>query len=266
MLSMSQIKKFLAPVLLGALLAMPAAAKSGNDGTAQQKAQQEMSKNKRWKDIQVAVNDGVATLTGTTDTVMDKVRAENKVKHVDGVSGVVNKVQINGGNVSDQQLYETIADKLRYDRINEGVIFTFSGRQRIAGNAFNSFNIDVKNGVVTLSGLARTDADAASALAIVQNTAGVKDVIDNVEVAPANPADDSLRIRIARAVYGDPVLQKYAIDPQSPIRIMVQNGHVTLQGMVLSEMDKQVAGMRAREVGGAFDVKNDLMVANQGAK
>lgn len=266
MWSMAAVKKAVAPALLAALLAMPAAAKSGNDGQAQQKAQQEMSKNKKWKDIQVAVSDGVATMTGTTDTVMDKVRAQRKVQHTDGVTGVVDKVTINSGNVSDEQLYNTIADRLRYDRVNEGVMFTFSGRQRIAGNTFNSFNIDVKNGVVTLSGLARTDADAESALAIVQNTPGVKDVIDNVEIAPANAADDSLRLRIARAIYGDPVLQKYAMDPQSPIRIMVQNGHVTLQGMVLNEMDKQVAGTRAKEVGGAFDVKNDLMVANQGAK
>jgi osmotically-inducible protein OsmY len=265
MWSMATVKKVLAPALLAALLAMPAVAKSGGDDQAQQKAQQELSKNKNWKDIQVTVSDGVATMTGSTDTVMDKVRAERKVKHTDGVSGVVDKVQIRS-SASDQQLFETIGDKLRYDRVNEGVMFGFNGRQRIAGNTFNSFNVDVKNGIVTIGGLARTDSDKESALAIVEGTSGVKDVIDNIDVAPANPADDSLRLRIARAVYGDPVLQKYAMDPQSPIRIMVQNGHVTLQGMVLNDMDKQVAGMRAKEVGGAFDVKNDLMVANQGAK
>ena len=266
MLSMATVKKFLAPALLAALLAMPAAAKSGGDEQAQQKAQQEMSKNKKWKDIQVQVSDGVATMTGTTDTVMDKVRAARKVEHTDGIHGVVNKVAINSGNVSDEQLYNTIADRLRYDRVNEGQMFTFSGRQITAGNVFNAFTVDVKNGIVTLGGLARTDADKESALAIVESTPGVKDVIDNVEVAPANPADDSLRLRIARAIYGDPVLQKYAMDPQAPIRIIVQNGHVTLAGMVLNDMDKQVAGMRAKEVGGAFDVKNDLVVANQGAK
>lgn len=265
MLSMAAVKKFLAPALLAALLAMPAAAKNGNDGQAQQKAQQEMSKDKKWKDIQVTVNDGIATMTGSAATVMDKVRAERKVKHVDGINGVVDKVQVSG-NVSDEQLYNTIGDRLRYDRVNEGVMFGFNGRQRIAGNTFNSFNIDVKNGIVTVGGVARTDADKESALAIVESTPGVKDVIDNVDVAPANAADDSLRLRIARAVYGDPVLQKYAMDPQSPIRIVVQNGHVTLAGMVLNDMDKQVAGQRAKEVAGAFDVKNDLMVANQGAK
>jgi hyperosmotically inducible protein len=264
---LDNVKKTLVPALMAlVLLAMPAAAKSGaNDGQAQQKLQQELGKKKQWADVKATVQDGVATLTGTTRTYADKQKAERKAEHMDGVRSVINNVQVNGGNVSDDELFQNIADKLRYDRVDQGVIMGVN-RNVTAGNTFNSFNVDVKSGVVTISGNARTDADAASAVALVENTPGVKDVIDNIEVAPASGMDDQLRVRVARAVYGDPVLSKYAADPQQPIRIIVENGHVTLAGMVLNEMDKNVAGMRANQVSGVFSVKNDLQVPNQQAR
>jgi hypothetical protein len=90
---------------------------------------------------------------------------------------------------------------------------------------------------------------------------GVKDVIDNVSIAPTSQFDDGIRLRVLRAVYGDPVLNKYAIDPARPIRIIVANGHVTLYGEVDSKMDKNVAGIRASGVFGAFTVDNKLQVA-----
>jgi osmotically-inducible protein OsmY len=250
---------------MAALLALPAAAhaqKGSSDAQVQQAVQDQMSKKKQWQNVKVAVSDRVATLTGTTETYADKARAERKAGHISGVSSVVNKIEVSAGNVSDDQLFETIADKLRYDRVDQGIIMG-AGRNVTAGNTFNSFNVDVKNGVVTLSGNARTASDAASAVAIVENTPGVKDVIDNIEIAPASIMDDQLRIRVARAIYGDPVLSKYAMDPQQPIRIIVQNGKVMLEGQVLNEGDKDIAGIRANTVSGVFAVQNNLAVANQ---
>jgi osmotically-inducible protein OsmY len=61
-------------------------------------------------------------------------------------------------------------------------------------------------------------------------------------------------------------LQKYAIDPQSTIRIVVENGHVCLEGVVDSQMDKQIAGVPARSVPGVFSVENNLIVANDKTK
>jgi osmotically-inducible protein OsmY len=66
-----------------------------------------------------------------------------------------------------------------------------------------------------------------------------------------------------RAIYGDPVLSRYAMDPQAPIRIIVDRGHVTLYGVVDNALDKQVAGMRANQVFGAFSVDNELVARNQ---
>ncbi len=60
----------------------------------------------------------------------------------------------------------------------------------------------------------------------------MKDVVDNIEVAPVSPMDDRIRLAEARAIYGAPQLNKYAIDPAKPIRITVVNGNVTLVGVV----------------------------------
>jgi hypothetical protein len=89
---------------------------------------------------------------------------------------------------------------------------------------------------------------------------GVKDVIDNVSVEPVSQFDDGLRLRALRAIYGDSVLSKYAMDPARPIRIIVTNGHVTLYGSVDSSMDKTIAGLKANQLFGAFSVDNKLQV------
>jgi hyperosmotically inducible periplasmic protein len=105
--------------------------------------------------------------------------------------------------------------------------------------------------------------DKESALIDASYTAGVKDVIDNIKVDPVPMMDDRIRIATARAVYGYPSLNKYAINPAKPIRIVVQNGNVTLLGLVINQADKEVSGLRANGVPGGFKVTNDLQVAHQ---
>ena len=84
--------------------------------------------------------------------------------------------------------------------------------------------------------------------------------MSQVNVLPVSRFDDSIRVRTARAIYRDSVLGRYASDPVHPIRIVVDNGHVTLYGTVESAMDKTIAGMRANAVPGAFSVENKLVV------
>ena len=114
--------------------------------------------------------------------------------------------------------------------------------------------------MVTIEGQDRTGVGRDEAMADIANMPGVKDVIDNVSLEPVSPFDDGIRLRVLRAVYGDPVLSRYAIDPARPIRIIVANGHVTLYGSVNNAMDKNVAGIRASGVFGAFSVDNKLQV------
>jgi osmotically-inducible protein OsmY len=72
--------------------------------------------------------------------------------------------------------------------------------------------------------------------------------------------DDQLRIQLFRAIYSYPGLEKYALGVQKPIRIIVKNGHVTLEGVVDSQGDKDLANIRARGVSGTFSVDNNLRV------
>jgi hyperosmotically inducible protein len=79
---------------------------------------------------------------------------------------------------------------------------------------------------------------------------------------PASPNDDRIRRQLYAVIYGDPMLQKYALGVQQPIRIIVKNGNVTLEGIVDNEGDKNVANIRASSVSGTFKVTNSLQVAS----
>ena len=147
-------------------------------------------------------------------------------------------------------LRQSLSEALAYDRVGYG-------------NAFNAITVHVQNGVVTLGGHARTYVDRDSAVSLVSTTPGVKDVVNQIEVDPVSLMDDQTRLAVARAIYGYPSLNKYAIDPAKPIRISVQNGNVELYGTVDSQSDKDTAYIRANSVSGVFSVKNYLQVANQ---
>ena len=205
----------------------------------------------QFKDVKATVdNNGIATLTGTVSLYEYKKDAANRVRKAKGVNAVRNDIQVSGQSVSDEELKKKLSEKLAYDRVGYG-------------NAFNSITMGVENGVVTLGGHARTDVDKDSALALVSTYPGVKDVVDDIEVDPTSIMDDQTRLAVARAIYGYPSLNKYAIDPAKPIRISVQNGHVELYGVVDSKADKDTANIRANGVPGVFSVKNYLQVAGQ---
>jgi osmotically-inducible protein OsmY len=127
-------------------------------------------------------------------------------------------------------------------------------------NTFNYLSLNVKDGVATLSGDTVWDVPKDDAIAILARTPGIKDVVNDVTVLPVSSFDDSIRVRTARAIYRDSVLGRYASDPVHPIRIVVDNGHVTLYGTVESTMDKNIAGIRAGSVSGSFSVENKLQV------
>jgi len=95
---------------------------------------------------------------------------------------------------------------------------------------------------------------------VVKGIEGVQHVVNKIEVLPPSPMDDQLRLALYRAIYGFPALERYALGVQKPIRIIVKNGHVTLEGVVDSEADKNLAGVRANTVPGIFSVTNNLRV------
>ena len=101
----------------------------------------------------------------------------------------------------------------------------------------------------------KDDAEGA-----VKRIEGVKQVKNNIEVLPLSPADDGIRIALYRAIYGNPSLNRYLLQPVPSIHIIVKNGNVTLTGVVANEMDKTLADLQARSVPGTFSVTNMLRV------
>ncbi|MGA8530028.1 MAG: BON domain-containing protein [Acidobacteriaceae bacterium] len=234
--------------ILAAALGVPAAFAQDNVQAAAQKA----LRGSHFKNVQATVANGVATLTGTVDLYSDKLSADSKIRHVHGVQAIRDEIQVAGPEISDQQLQNKLVKTVAYSLLGYVPV------------AFQAISVQVHNGVVELAGHAAGPIAASDAVAAVANTKGVKDVIDNIQIDPLSPMDNQIRIEAYRRIYGFPSLNKYAIDPEKPIRIQVANGHITLYGTVDSEADKNAAGIQANTVPGAFSVTNDLQVANGG--
>lgn len=245
-------------VVLCGLFAIPLWAQSAavGGGRYDQQIEQEVTRllqsKDKWKGITASTDDAIVTLEGPAKLLIDKMDVGRKVSKLEHVQGVRNHVEVQG-NVPDAQLERELADKLRYDRVGFGI-------------TFNALALKVENGVVTISGDVHDYPSRDSAIAIVETTPGVKDTIDNINVLPTSIMDDEIRLRVARAVYGNPALSKYALDPQKPIRIVVDNGHVTLYGVVDSQMDKQIAETQARSVPNVFSVDDKIMVAGSSSR
>ena len=128
-----------------------------------------------------------------------------------------------------------------------------------------SFRID--NGNVELLGAVTQPYKKSDLERIVQRVPGVASVTNEIEVLPLSPNDNRLRLQVARAIFRDPVLSRYAMGAVPSIHIIVDNGRVTLTGAVNNAMEKQVAGMRASAAGLSFGpVVNNLTVDNPPAK
>jgi hyperosmotically inducible periplasmic protein len=121
-----------------------------------------------------------------------------------------------------------------------------------------AYKVDGYN--VTLFGQVTRPSLKSDAENVVKKIEGVEKVDNQIEVLPPSPTDDQLRRRLYRSIYGYAPLQKYALGVQQPIRIIVKNGNVTLEGVVDSEADKNTAGIRAKTVSGTFGVTNNLQV------
>jgi hyperosmotically inducible protein len=125
---------------------------------------------------------------------------------------------------------------------------------------FDNIEYRVDGDTVTLNGAVTRPVLKSDAENVVKHIEGVDHVVNKIEVLPPSPMDDQLRLALFRAIYGFPALEKYALGVQKPIRIIVKNGHVTLEGIVDNDTDKNLAGMRANGVPGIFSVTNNLRV------
>ena len=132
---------------------------------------------------------------------------------------------------------------------------------------WDDVNFQIVNGSVVLQGAVTQPYKKADLGRIAQKVPGVASVTNQLQVLPLSPMDDRLRLQVARAIYRDPNLSRYGMQALPPIHIIVNNGHVTLEGVVHNDLEKQVAGLRAASTGLSFGpIINHLRVEEPAAK
>ena len=131
-------------------------------------------------------------------------------------------------------------------------------------SVFDNLEYKIDGYHVVLLGEVTQPALKSDAAAAVKQIEGVEGVTDNIEVLPLSPQDDRIRLACYQAVYSSAPLQKYSVPPVPSIHIIVKNGHITLEGVVDSVADRNVAAIQANQVNGAFSVTNHLRVGGQG--
>jgi len=126
---------------------------------------------------------------------------------------------------------------------------------------FDDLGFTVNGSTVTLVGQVTQPVLKTNAGKVVSKVEGVTNVVNNIEVLPLSSMDDRIRRGVFRAIYGDPMLStRYGFQALPSIHIIVKNGNVRLEGVVANEMDRNLCGIRANGVPGAFHVDNDLRV------
>jgi hyperosmotically inducible protein len=131
-------------------------------------------------------------------------------------------------------------------------------------SVFDNLVFKVDGDHVTLEGQVTRPTLKSDAEAAVKSIEGLSGVTNNIEVLPPSPMDDQLRHALYRAIYGDTALSKYGWSSMPSIHIIVKNGRASLEGVVDSEADKNLAGLRANGVANVFEVKNNLVVSAKG--
>ena len=127
-------------------------------------------------------------------------------------------------------------------------------------NVFDDLSYRVDGSKVTLFGAVTQPVLKSDAEKAVKKVEGVTQVDNQIEVLPLSPMDDGIRRAVYRAIFSKPGMEKYQLGAVPPIHIIVKNGNIRLVGVVDNEGDKNLAGISANTVPGAFKVQNDLRV------
>jgi len=197
--------------------------------------------------VQVTYAAGVATLTGTVDSLGSKLDAEQAARKTKGVKQVVDNIQVRAEGVDDMQ----ILVQARHDIV-----------MYYAYGMFDNVELAVRNGALVVKGQVTQPFKKKDMENILEHVKGVAAFQNNLEVLPLSDFDNRLRMQVARAIYGDPYFIHYTNLALPPIHIIVKNGNVTLEGVVASGMDKTKANMDARGAGLSFSVIDNLRVEN----
>ena len=152
-------------------------------------------------------------------------------------------------DVASDKAYSRLARQVRH----ELVMLPYYG-------VFDNLAFRLDGRTVTLLGQVTRPTLKSDAERVVKDIEGVEQVQNQIQVLPLSPNDDRIRIAVYRAVYGQSALNRYALQAVPPIHILVENGRVTLDGVVATEADKNIAGIQANGVPGVFGVTNNLRI------
>jgi hyperosmotically inducible protein len=196
--------------------------------------------------ITVSVQDHVVTIDGTVPTlwlkreIIDRARKTNLVVQVDATIEIARAE-------SDEQLAAEVGKRLRnYARYT--VYDYVDGR--------------VRDAVVTLKGAVTMPIKHDEITELLEKTPGVRDIKNGLTVLPVSPSDDRIRVVIVNQIYRDPLFVNYSrVNP--PIHVIVEHGHVTLIGIVTSQIERQKAEGIARMISGVFSVNNQVRLASE---
>lgn len=194
--------------------------------------------------IQVSVDDRIVTLNGSVPSLKIRHDVEKRAwKANDGVR-VENHLTILS-NRTDEQLAADVSSAIRRHPLYD--IFDWvDGR--------------VVNGTVTLTGMVRQPWRKTDYEAAVENVAGVKKIDNQIHTTALSSFDDELRRDAALAIYNDPSFRHYASQANPPIHVVVEKGRVRLEGVVMNQMERQLAEAKVRSSVMAFDVVNNLRI------
>ncbi len=234
-------------LLGGLLVAAPALA---GDADLQKRVQDRLARAglERRGDVQVSVRDGVVTLEGFTLTVdarRDAERAAGKE-----TKRVESRLAVRPEPVPDAKVQKAAIDAiLREPRYG----------------VFDSVGVAVEDGVVHLQGSVRQPWLKDAFDRRIAELDGVRDIRNEIRIAPTSIFDDRLRVQLYRRIYGDDMFARYSNWADPPIRIVVENGRVTLTGVVGSAVEQVKLGMIARGTL-AFRVDNQVEVESERPK
>lgn len=196
--------------------------------------------------IQVTVSNDTITLNGAVSTLASKRMAVQDAHKVAEGYQIVNNITVQAPQLTDKALADAVLK-----RLSNHVFYSI----------FDWIIVNADNGVVTLAGWVYVPWHKTEFVHQAEKVAGVKKLVDDIKVLPTSSTDEQIRERAARLIYNNPTFENYANNVNPPIHIIVDNGHVILEGVVDSNYAKGLAGNIVRFDTDALSVDNQLMVA-----
>lgn len=197
--------------------------------------------------VNVAFENGTATLTGSVDSVGVKMDAERATRKVNDVNEVVDQITVNPGDTGPESII----------RQARKAILTYPFY-----TIFDNIVLKIQGNDLTVDGQVTDPYKKSDIGNFLEHIKGVVSLTNDLQVLPVSQFDSALRLAVARAIYDDPYFINYRNQAIPPIHIIVDNGNVTLEGVVNSEVDKAQAGRDARLAATYFGFTNNLRIEN----